>query len=61
MEIRHWQKLSASSLYPIFSFVALTFGTMPVAARVITDGQMTTSIASIDMTTQFGSSTFLYG
>lgn len=50
MEIWNWQKLCASGLYPILSFVALTFRSMPIPARIVTDSKIARTIASIDMT-----------
>jgi hypothetical protein len=61
VKIRNWQKFCASSFDPILSFVALTFGTMSVSARVVTDAQIATLITSIDMATQLGRSTFFDG
>jgi hypothetical protein len=61
VEVRHRQEFCASSLYPIFSFVTLTLRAMPIAARVVANSESTTTIASIDMTTQLGCSTFFNG
>ena len=60
-KIRHRQEFRASSLYPNFSFITLTLRTMPIAARVVAYSEITTTIASIDMTTQLGCSAFFNG
>jgi hypothetical protein len=61
VEIRNRQEFRASSFYPILSFITLTLGTMPIATRVVANTQITTAIASIDMTTQRGRSAFSDG
>jgi hypothetical protein len=61
MEVRHWQEFCFSSLDPIFAFVALTLGTMSVPARIVTNANVATLIACIDMTSQLGCSALFYG
>jgi hypothetical protein len=47
-------------MYPFFSFVALALGTMAIAARIVTNTHVATSITGIHMTAHDGSSTMLY-
>jgi len=61
VEVWHWQEFCASGFDPILSFVALTLGAMPVAAGIVTDSDFSTTIASMDMTSQFGCSAFFNG
>jgi len=61
-DVKIWnrQKFLFSCLYPFFSLGALALGTMPVAATVITDTQMTTTAAAIYMAAQCGGTTSSY-
>lgn len=61
VEVWHRQKLGSSGLYPIFPFIALAFWTMSIAARIVTDTQIATTITSINMASQFCCSTFFNG
>src|SRR5690606_1355965 len=46
------QEVCFTLLYPCFSFMPLAFGTMPVAATIITDADVATSVAGIYMPAQ---------
>jgi hypothetical protein len=61
VKIRHRQKFCFSFNYPILLILALTLRTMPIAARVVTYGKSSTTIASINMTAQLGCSAFSDG
>jgi hypothetical protein len=60
MKIGNRQEFGGSGLYPIFSFVALTFGAMAVAAGIVTDVDFSASITSINMASKCGSSASFY-
>jgi hypothetical protein len=61
MKIRYWQEFSFSSQNPIFSVFALTFWAMTVAARVVTNADVSTFVTRINVSAQLGSSALFYG
>jgi hypothetical protein len=58
MEVWHWKQFIGTCSYPIFPIFTLTFGTMPIAAAIITDTDCPTVIAGIDMSAQGGRPAF---
>jgi TRAP-type mannitol/chloroaromatic compound transport system permease large subunit len=63
MVVRHIKEFTFPFAEPFFPFVSLAFGTVPVAATVVTDMDMVALwvIAFINMSAQFMGPAFSYG